>query len=67
MAKDLTYDFDVCPSIDLSTGVTVAKRVRSDDFGGNTSKTCVVPYTVTNRPTGYRLVWHVFAEENVPD
>lgn len=67
MTKNLTHDFDVCPSIDLSTRVTVPKCMRPDDFGRNAGQTGVVPYAVPDRTTGHWLVWHVFAEEKVPD
>ena len=65
MAEDVAYDFDVGPSINLSTRVTVTKSVRADHFGRNTSQPRIVPDTVTNGTPGYRLVGHVFSQKDV--
>jgi hypothetical protein len=66
VTKDVAYDFDVGPGINLSGRMTVPKSMCADDFGRNSSQTCIVPDTVANGATGYTLIRHFFPEEEVP-
>ena len=48
MTKDIAYDFDVGPSINLPGRMTVPKSMRADYFGRNASQPRIVPDTVAN-------------------
>jgi hypothetical protein len=63
VTKNIAYDLDVAPGIDLPGRMTVSKSVCSNDFGRNSSKTCIVPDTMANGTAGHRLIRHIFAEE----
>ena len=67
MTKDVAYDFDVGPGINLPGRMTVSKSVCADDFGGNSSQARIVPDSVANRSAGHRLIRHIFPEEEVLD
>ena len=67
MPKDIAYDFDVGPGIDLPGRMTVSKSVCADYFGRNARQMCVVLDTVANGAAGYRLVRHILPEKKVLD
>ena len=48
MTKDIAYDFDVGPGIDLSGRMTVSKSMRADYFGRDASQMRIVPDTMAN-------------------
>lgn len=51
MAQNVTDDLQVDPSIDLSSGVTVTKRVSSNDWRGNPSLTGILLDAMTDGST----------------
>jgi hypothetical protein len=67
VTKDVAYDFDVGPGIDLPGRVTVSKGMCADDFGRNSSQARIVPDSVPNRGAGHWLIRHIFPEEEVLD
>jgi hypothetical protein len=67
VTKDIAYDLDVRPSINLPGRMTVSKSVCADYLGGNASQMRIVPDTVANGAAGYRLVRHILPEEEALD
>ena len=67
MTKDIAYDFDVGPGINLPGRMTVPKSMCADDFGRNSSQTCIVPDTVANGAAGHTLIRHIFPKEEMLD
>lgn len=67
MTKDIAYDLDVGPGIDLPGRMTVPKSMRSDNFGRNSNQTPIVPDTEANGTAGHRLIRHIFPKEKVFD
>ena len=67
MTKDIAYDLDVGPGIDLPGRMTVSKSVGADYFGRNACQMCIVLDTVANGAAGYRLVRHILPEKEVLD
>jgi hypothetical protein len=67
VAKDVAYDFDVGPGIDLSARMTVPKSMCADYFGRNASQTRIVLDTIANGGACHRLIRHVVPEEKVLD
>jgi hypothetical protein len=65
VTKDVAYDLDVGPGIDLPGRMAVSKSMRSDNFGRNSSQTRIVPDTVTNGAAGHRLIRHIFPQKDV--
>jgi hypothetical protein len=66
VTKDIAYDLDVGPGIDLPGRMTVSKSMCADYFGRNASQMCIVLDTVANGAAGHTLIRHFFPEEEVP-
>ena len=65
MTEDVAHHFDVGPSINLSTRMTVPKNMCANQLGRYTSQPRVMPDAVTNGGTGHPLVGHIFPQKDM--